>query len=198
MSDNPLDVFDAVIAAMDKAAEAAKPPASPKTTPSDAAKAQSQLAKKALAAKIASFQSAAATAIAQRGCQKNWTRDDFDHVKALVAYLTSTHPVELKVRPRPPVYNSARDIFFGMLDRSDFPEGTFNGERDRKKKTDGQHVSSAAHSSRRLADAVPAELRPQGWVERRTAAGATNVVSLDNKRQSGNRKQRRDRARSAS
>ncbi len=132
MSDNP---FDMRIAAIDKAVEDAKRSALPKITPVDVAKARSQQVKQELADKIAPFQTAVADAILQRADQKNWTRtrEEVAVLGGLVAYLTSTRPMDLNVRPHQDVYNSARDIFFGMLDRADFPPGTFNGERDRKR-----------------------------------------------------------------
>lgn len=167
MSDNP---FDIRIAAINKAVEAAKRSTLPKVTPADAAKARSQQARQELAAKIRPFQTAVANAIMQRADQKNWTRtrEELIVLRDLVAYLTSTRPMDLKVRPSQDMYNSARDIFFGMLDRADFPLGTFNGERDRKKKQGEPHDSTIR----------------------------SNVVYMD-KRKPRNRKQQRGRAKPA-
>lgn len=144
MFDNP---FDMVIADIDKAAAAARPPEAPRPTPGSAAfmrhrpvqqPAPKQLTPEEIAAeKIERFQTAVASAVGTTGRKKyelkQWSRSDLAVAGRLLQYLLSVEKAELQAQLRQPVYDAIYSVVRSMVEkRSDplVPFGTFQIERD--------------------------------------------------------------------
>jgi hypothetical protein len=151
--------FDLVIAEIDEAIEALRPPAPPRMTPAQASHLQRIEAEKIREMNAAKFRNAYAAFVVQRGRLKRWTREDFIAAKALSDYLTSSKTAVLTVQPRQCVADTVKTLFKTMVEKgTGLPDGYFQGERDNAAK-EARKVVHLKDRRREATSAAPKQRR---------------------------------------